>query len=73
MRQTQTEYYIWGVPPGGDGEVVLVSEVAGEPITSPQIAARVAEWCRSKGATAVRIQTIRLDDDLAKDWREAIR
>jgi len=68
-----TEYIIWGIPPQGDMETLLVSEQAG--IASREQADRVAATLTDvHGCRAVRVQEFRFDngDELADMFRKAV-
>lgn len=64
-----TEYVVWGVPPGGKDETLLIATPGGKPITDKAQAEKYKQFALKKGATKVRIQTI---DGTPPDFRKAI-
>ncbi len=55
---SSTEYLIWGVPPDGGKEDLLVSKMKGDSITNKSVAKKVKKQLESLGAKKVRIQEL---------------
>jgi len=58
------EYVIWGIPKDGTEEVLLMAKFDGKPITSRDVADRLAGILATKyGAAKTRVQEVDLTDN----------
>jgi hypothetical protein len=65
------EYVIWGTPPGGHDEVILLTKFRGEIIKDKNLAKKLADWCETEqGAKKVRIQELDITGEF--DWMRDI-
>lgn len=62
-KQNKMEYVIWGIPPKGTEEALLVVKFQGKNITDKSVAEKLIKKLESWGASKVRIQEIDLTDN----------
>ena len=66
-ERQQTEYVLWGVPPGHKEEVLVLDAPGGKPITKLSSAKKYKTVLEKEhGVKKIRIQTIDFSQDLSK-------